>query len=468
MDQADNYLQRIFQQAAVNIDSRKASLFQDFKKQLHILADIEQIKNIQSGIMKKWQLHERVADIKAQSFSFPNGSVGKEYLHQLDIEKLQLQDVLEISIVLAPESGLQYDPENKQITGIPEISGDLQLQFNFILKDQPDAAQQHHKTILLIINPDPKTLWKDIPSEAGARFSKVDNADAADAFLDKRIVVSSKRGRSHANVGSARDDDFAFHNCDNGWSIIAVSDGAGSAEFSREGSKLACSSIISYFESRVKDPDFRVFDDLVQQFSQGDEAEVGTLINHFVYREIGNAALRTHKLIESFAIDQELTMKQLHATFIFCLVKKYDAGYAILSFSVGDCPIALLNKDVSEVKMLNQLDVGEYAGGTRFITMPEIFESSSLSQRLSFKLIDDFSYLMLMTDGIYDPKFITEANLERIEKWNGFIADLKGKNEYGRGVDFDYGNSNIKGQLSQWMDFWESGNHDDRTLAIIY
>ncbi len=75
---------------------------------------------------------------------------------------------------------------------------------------------------------------------------------------------------------------------------------------------------------------------------------------------------------------------------------------------------------------------------------------------------------MLMTDGIYDPKFVVEANLEKIDKWNEFLEDLKGKNEEEIKVDFDKNNLDVNEQLSTWMDFWSPGNHDDRTLAIIY
>jgi hypothetical protein len=35
-------------------------------------------------------------------------------------------------------------------------------------------------------------------------------------------------------------------------------------------------------------------------------------------------------------------------------------------------------------------------------------------------------------------------------------------------VDFDKSNTGIASQLSNWMEFWSQGNHDDRTLAIIY
>jgi hypothetical protein len=73
-----------------------------------------------------------------------------------------------------------------------------------------------------------------------------------------------------------------------------------------------------------------------------------------------------------------------------------------------------------------------------------------------------------MTDGIYDPKFIVEANLEKNEKWKEFLEDLNGNNEDNVKVDFNNSNTEIESQLSKWMDFWSQGNHDDRTLAIIY
>ena len=85
-----------------------------------------------------------------------------------------------------------------------------------------------------------------------------------------------------------------------------------------------------------------------------------------------------------------------------------------------------------------------------------------------FKLLDDFSYLIMMTDGIYDPKFVVEINLEKIEKWKGFIDDLQGKNDDGVKVEFNASNPEIAKQLSAWMDFWSAGNHDDRTLAVVF
>ena len=35
-------------------------------------------------------------------------------------------------------------------------------------------------------------------------------------------------------------------------------------------------------------------------------------------------------------------------------------------------------------------------------------------------------------------------------------------------VEFKPENTEIANQLSAWMDFWSPGNHDDRTLAVIF
>ena len=72
-----------------------------------------------------------------------------------------------------------------------------------------------------------------------------------------------------------------------------------------------------------------------------------------------------------------------------------------------------------------------------------------------------------MTDGIYDPKFVVENNLTKIERWKDFLADLNGQNEDDCKVDFE-NSENTAEQLLQWLDFWSKGNSDDRTLAIIY
>ena len=103
--------------------------------------------------------------------------------------------------------------------------------------------------------------------------------------------------------------------------------------------------------------------------------------------------------------------------------------------------------------------------------MPEIFkDGTAVFERLRFSIEDDFTSLMLMTDGVSDPMFETANNLNDFEKWKEFWNKIKTgfpEDEIG-GVDLSDDNEESKNQLLKWLDFWSPGNHDDRTIAILY
>ena len=411
---------------------------------------------------------DRIAEIRQQPVRILNATVGKPYETRLDFDKLKWKDITQYEWEGLQETGLQFDEQTKQITGIPTQSGDIKIKFKFKIDGQPEDAPFNEKIITLIINPDPKSLWKNIESDRNDPYWKEDNVTEFAPLGDRYILVSSKRGRSHANIGSFREDDFAFKDLENDWSIVVVADGAGSAKLSRKGSSLACGTVIEYFSDTTAVESMSAFDELLQEHIDNANAETQKKLTHFVYNTLGQCALQVHKKLHEFATNTGVTLKDVSSTLIFTLFKRYDAGYALLSFGVGDCPIAVLNKDISEVTLMNWLDVGEFGGGTRFITMPEIFKSEKFATRFGFKLLEDFAYLIMMTDGIYDSKFVVEANLPNIKKWKEFLADLDGKNDDGIKVELRPDNDNIAEQFSQWMDFWSAGNHDDRTLAIVF
>ena len=469
MEESKKYIQALLFQNKIEIPSSKLTLFDDFISNETNINLVKVIQENQKKIMVNWTLKTRIEDIILQSVTLPNGTVNKNYETKFDFIQLGWKDIIFSEIKGIEDTGLEFNNDEDLLFGNPLISGDLKIKFLFRVDGEAEDSILNEKTITIIINPDPKSLWKNIESDKNAPFWKEDNVEVSSDFLDKKIVIASKRGRSHANVGSFRDDHFTFKNInDTGWSVLAVSDGAGSASLSREGSKMSCDLVVSYFEENFTSDFLKEFDETLLEHHNKPNEDSSKKISHFVYDNLSKAAWFVHKELEKFATKLEKPLRDFHATLIFTLVKKYDFGYAILTFGVGDCPIGLISKDLTEIKLMNWLDVGEFGGGTRFITMPEIFQSDKFQTRFGFKLVDDFSYLMLMTDGIYDPKFVVEANLEKIEKWNEFLGDLQGKNEDGLKVDFNKENTEIANQLSNWMDFWNPGNHDDRTLAIIY
>ncbi|MBW3522644.1 PP2C family serine/threonine-protein phosphatase [Chryseobacterium sp. NKUCC03_KSP] len=423
--------------------------------QTEIQNNIKLIIEAQNTIMHEAIIYKEREEFADAFFPITNAHSKKKYEFVFPMEQFPNIRIKNISgLDLA---GLNF--EENSIKGIPFESDtyDLKIEF-FHINDEENSE---FKKTQLFVNADPKDLWKNIPSDKEAPFHKVDEAMFKGSFSDKKIVVASQRGRSHAHEAKFRDDDFAVHKLPDSWNIISVSDGAGSAQLARYGSELATQSINEFFNNKETLAELDI--ELNEIFNlENENSEAKQNVIKLLYQGVSD----TFKTLKEKADEYEVTLKDLHSTLIFALVKKFDFGYVILSFGVGDCPINLINEDFSEVKLLNTMDVGEFGGGTRFITMNEIFDDT-ISSRFKITHAKDFSKLVLMTDGIYDPKFITENKLEDIESWRTFFEDLNGKNDDEAKVDFQ-NDETIDEQLLSWMDFWSKGNHDDRTLAVIY
>ncbi|WP_054510396.1 PP2C family serine/threonine-protein phosphatase [Chryseobacterium sp. ERMR1:04] len=418
------------------------------------------ISNAKQKIMQEATIYKEKEEFKEAHFMIKNANSKQAYEFVFDMEKFPNITIKSISNL--ENIGLTF--ENNVIKGIPAISNTFDLDIAFFHVN--DEKNIDIKTVQLFVNADPKDLWKNIPSPENAIFYKPEESSHKGIFLDKKIVIASKRGRSHAHEATFRDDDFAVDQLPAEWNIISVSDGAGSAKMARYGSQLSTQSINDFFKNEEVLNEIEKNAILIYNPSEETSKEIETEAKQNIIRLLYKGVLNVYHLLNETAKEHSFSIKDLHATLIFTLVKKFDFGYIILGFGVGDCPINVINPEFSEVKLLNQMDVGEFGGGTRFITMKEIF-NDQISSRFGINCVKDFSKLILMTDGIYDPKFVTENKLENLESWKSFFHDLDGNNEDGMKVDFE-NDETIDQQLLEWTDFWSKGNHDDRTLAIIY
>jgi len=482
MDETSDYIKRLLQGKQKIVNEK---LVQEFSADVSFQEKIQTIKDIQNEIMEKWEIRTNVINFQNETVRVPNGTQNIAYSHTFKPSFFQEYHIVSYELTGLEAIGFTFDKETLTLSGTPEISGNFKIQILFKVEGESETAEKNSKSIDIVFNPDPKSLWKNIPSDTEAIFWKEDNASISDTLGEKSIIISSKRGRSHQNVGSFRDDGFAYkHFKENDWSIVAVSDGAGSASFSREGSKVACEEIISYFENEIlPSKKLEEIEAKLDEFTEDKNEVLLEEAKNEGKKALYKAVLHAHGKINELAqktADENLELftkknaayhaEYFHATLIVTAIKKMKIGYVILTFAVGDCPIGIVNKDKTEARLLNWLDVGEFGGGTRFITQPSIFHSTErpMATRFNAHIQEDFSHLFLMTDGIYDPKFEVEANLEKTEKWLAFIEDLEGKNEDSIGIDFNGEISEAVEQLNNWMDFWSKGNHDDRTLAIIY
>ena len=416
-------------------------------------------------------------DIKDLRLRFPNGTVKTQYsvFFSLPLDKISditLDGIEDLCLsLIIDENGLC------SLAGRPTQVGDftLKLRYNTIA-----GEPRSELSIPIAFNPNPRDLWKNIPTDRNILFYKPDCEceyvkveSKADGMPCKDIVAASQRGRSHAQEGKPRDDHFRlFHSDDSDWYVIAVADGAGSAKFSRRGSEIACNVVVEECKKRLTNNP--AFEDAIRDYNaQPEDMEKRIRMTNYVHDIVLLTALKAHEAINTVAAanSESARLKDFATTLMFAICKKFEFGWFIASFWVGDGAICILDTDRKIIKLLGTPDEGEFSGQTRFLTMPEIFRDPDLmKKRLRATIVPDFTALFLLTDGVSDPMFETDKNLNDYAKWeefyrrltNGFPEDAIG------GVDLSDDNEQSKEQLLKWLDFWSQGNHDDRTIAILY
>ncbi len=415
-------------------------------------------------------------EIKSLGIRFSNGTVKKDYCAHF---KLPLDKISNPEIIGAEELGLVLtiaESGDCTLSGKPVKSGDftLKLRYNTIEGEAPSEL-----AFPIAFNPNPRDLWKNIPTDPNIQYYKEDSDTAyvkveadSDGCPKKDIVAASQRGRSHAQEGKARDDHFALYHCpDSDWYIIAVADGAGSAKYSRKGSEIACNTAVEHcIEKLLNNPDLESA--IAEFYADKDSAAKRSALTRHVIDIVYRGATKAHEAIKRVAdANEDFKLKDFATTLMFAVCKKYEFGWFIASFWVGDGAICLYDETTGTAKLLGSPDEGEFSGQTRFLTMPDIFRDPDVYQkRLRMSIVPDFTALFLMTDGVSDPMFETDKNLNDFAKWQEFYRLLKNgfPEDDISGVDLSDDNESAKDQLLSWLNFWSPGNHDDRTIAILY
>lgn len=434
------------------------------------------------------------------NLNIPNAKENQTYAQTIEMPGLSSEQLIGVDIFLDSVIGVNEEnhgliltvaPDGKSfsITGTPSLETfrkdgataqstfELTLRYRFTGMKMPSDRPLLEKKVPFVINQDPRKLWKNLSVDwenmSEPKYKKEDievdyvKVEALeDGCPQKDIVAASKRGRSHAQEAKPRDDHFQLYYDNNSkWYVIAVADGAGSAKYSREGSRIACETVIAHCKSLLENNvEFEEYIKTYNEYKNESESDARKMVGDFIYRIVGTAAFNAHRAIIKESSTKNIPTKMYATTLLMTICKKFSFGWFVASFWVGDGAICLYDKERHTAKLLGTPDEGEFAGQTRFLTMPEIFkDTTALYQRLRFSIVPDFTALFLMTDGVSDPKFETDANLNNPDKWDDLWNDLQEN-----GVEFTDDNEESKNQLLDWLDFWSPGNHDDRTIAILY
>lgn len=452
--------------------------------------------------------------LKIQDLVIPNGSVLREFCWKEPLYDPNAPEYAKADVTICSngfqEYGLTVELKNGgvKIEGFDQgrptkpYDGEIRvfLEFDLIQKVKADslldsALRRKNKELIvarfkdvleleplkLVINPDPKTLWQEKDPPADAPFQKPNNEMFAKK-IDGGVVVlgASQRGRSHANDGKFREDHFAVEMGENanGWTILAVADGAGSAQFSREGARLACETMKNELSKLFSEYNVSLDQKVVEEYESRDDwegkpqCEQEGLSRTNLYQFFYNAANTTYTAILEAAKRQQSKIKDFNTTLLCAALKHFPeteshkAFWAIASYWIGDGGLGLYRPNgFADVVALGVPDSGEFAGQTKFFTMPEELIQETFLKRMRLYFVEDFRALTLMTDGLTDPYFPAENNIADYGCWEGFFNETFSK-EFSGVDDLSLSVEERGSKLLAGLGFFVSGNHDDRTILL--
>ena len=151
---------KLFKSNKIDVPANRKDLFDRFLQDEKNKAAINDIIQNQNWLMAKWKLEDRIAEIIQQPIRILNATVGKPYETKFDFEKFNWKNIIAFQFKGLEETGLRYDEKTKQITGAPTKTGDVKFFMKFKVDGQPEEDPFNEKVFTLIINPDPKSLWK--------------------------------------------------------------------------------------------------------------------------------------------------------------------------------------------------------------------------------------------------------------------------------------------------------------------
>jgi hypothetical protein len=399
----------------------------------------------------------KTSHVSQVCFKLPNATVGKDYEEILDIESRVNVEVSHIDGL--DELGLRYIKSQKRVQGRPSKAGEYPISVYYHFSESKYQRRAQQQTLNLVINNDPKTLWKNIPSDQNMKFWKPDEDKQERAGQEGwKLVGASKRGRSHAHDGTCRDDDFVIISPANKWHILAVSDGAGSSQYSREGAKIAVEQSTEILSSKLDEYNDDI-SRLILEWNNNRSSDKNTIaVQQILYKVFSQAIYESIKSIHKTAKENGCQYRDLYATLLIAAHKVVTGKHLVIAYWIGDGALALYKK-YEYIKLLGESDSGEYAGQTRFLDNKAVNEQDIMS-RIRFDCQNSMTALFLMTDGVTDPKFDTDNNLRLQNYWDQFWGEVQSK--------LSEKPDETAQNLLEWLDFWSPGNHDDRTLALIY
>lgn len=383
-------------------------------------------------------------------FNLPNCRVGVPYSAQITGRDAVSAPLVIAGMDFPPGLGLSFDPATQMVTGEPRLDGEHELTVHW----RYESGTAHHPgRCNLIVNPDPRSLWKVVEPAAGQPYPKAHLDQQLIEADGLRLLAASRRGRSHEHGGTFRDDDFFLdHDAVSGWSVMLVADGAGSAGNSREGARLAVHTAGVHLVAQLKGEFGQRVAPMVASWDGAAAQGAGSEF-HYLFHSAAGAAVQA---IEQEAQQAGAAFREYATTLLAVVSRREGDATFIASFWMGDGAIAAYGPR-GTVKLMGTPDSGEFAGQTRFLDRAAISDPG-FGKRVRIGRLADVSAVIAMTDGVSDPYFETDNGLADPMKWDGLWDELAPHLQAADPAQ----------RVLEWLHFFRQGHHDDRTIAILW
>jgi hypothetical protein len=266
------------------------------------------------------------------------------------------------------------------------------------------------------------------------------------------ILAASVRGKLHAHRAMWREDAYG-HARVNDWTLVAVSDGAGSARLSRVGARIACVESLRTVKELLCD--FRLRE-------TGDSPSAADLMRIRTFLSEGARKAQLGLLREAQA--RGCAVRDLNCTFLMAIHCPWNALDFVAAIQIGDGAVGLFMND-DTCTLLGVADHGEYSSETRFLNTPYI--EHEFDQRVLFSSKKGLRCLAVMCDGVSDDFFPEDKRLIELFIGNPIngLRTRTGEPVWGvmRGAAVNTGES-----LRDWLRYEKKGSSDDRTLVLMY
>ena len=270
------------------------------------------------------------------------------------------------------------------------------------------------------------------------------------------MVATSHRGRSHANKGTYRDDDFFIGRVGK-FTLSIVADGAGSAPLSSTGSKAFCLAAGARFAELIAERQEDLLEILTDLQHHPNDVLKDPKMRACLYEILPATAHYGLKVLTKMAEDNGVPLKYYHTTALFSMTVQIEPdSYFCAAFQIGDgITVALTDQ---HLELMGEGDSGSFPGETVFVTSNGVFDdATTLFHRIRCFFTKAKPTVISMTDGITDSYFKTNPKLDDINIWRQLMVD----------VTDDNGQLKPANEICDWLNYYVDQEHDDRTLSIV-